>query len=78
MAQSSYWVFLVHVPLACFAAWCLVGYDVPALLKSALVFVFTTVLSFLTYHYGVQCSWVSVFLNGKRFDMDWPWRNKAQ
>ena len=31
-------------------------------------------LCFVSYHYGVQRTWVSVFLNGKRFDLDWPWR----
>ncbi len=76
VSQSSYWVFMVHLPLACFAAWVLVVRDLDALIKFFLVFSFTTILSFLSYHYLVQRSWISVFLNGKRFAQDWPWRGQ--
>lgn len=74
VSQSSYWVFMVHLPIACFAAWILAQTNIHALIKFTFVLLVTTVLSFLSYHYLVQRSWVSVFLNGKRFDMDWPWR----
>lgn len=37
---------------------------------------FTTVAGFVTYHYWVQRTWVSAFLNGRRFDLDWPWRSR--
>lgn len=76
VSQSSYWVFLVHVPLACFAAWWLVAFDLHAVLKFVLVLAFTATLSILSYHNLIQRSWVSVFLNGKRFDLDWPWRDR--
>ncbi len=75
VSQSSYWVFLVHLPLSCFAAWLLALADIHALFKFAFVLGFTTFFSFLSYHYVVQRSWISVFLNGKRFDLDWPWRS---
>lgn len=73
-SQSSYWVFLVHMPLVCLAAWWLVPYDLPALLKFSLVVGFTATLCFASYHFLVQRSWVSVFLNGRRFDLSLPWR----
>ena len=75
ISQSSYWVFLVHMPLVAIAAWWLVRYDISALFKFVGVVAFTTVFSFLSYHYWVQKTWVSAFLNGKRFDMQWPWRD---
>jgi hypothetical protein len=31
----------------------------------------------VTYHYLVQDTWMGVFLNGKRFKLDWPWRGTA-
>ena len=74
ISQSSYWVFLVHMPAACFAAWLLAGHDLPGFAKFTSVVAFTTVVSFVTYHHLVQRTWVSRFLNGKRFDLDWPWR----
>ncbi len=73
-SQSSYWVFLVHMPAVCLAAWWLVPYELPALVKFALVALATTLFCFTTYHYWVQNTWVSDFLNGRRFDLDWPWR----
>jgi peptidoglycan/LPS O-acetylase OafA/YrhL len=73
ISQSSYWVYLVHLPLACLGAWWLVGVELPALLKFVLVAAFTTVLSFLSYHYLARRTWLSVLLNGRRFSLRWPW-----
>lgn len=74
VSQSSYWVFLVHMPLVCLAGWWLVQYDLPAVLKFLLVCGFTAAAAFMSFHYWVQRTWVSVFLHGRRFDLDWPWR----
>lgn len=74
VSRSAYWVFLVHMPIATAIAWWLVRYDLPLLLKFSIVVDVTALVCFLSYHYLVQRSWISVLLNGKRFDMDWPWR----
>ena len=73
-SQSSYWVFLVHMPLVFLAGFLLLPYDLPAVLKFALVVAFVSFVCFASYHSLVQRSWVSVFLNGKRFDLPWRWR----
>lgn len=73
-SQSAYWVYLVHMPFVCLAGWMLVPYDLPGLVKALVVIAFTTVMCFASYHCLVQRTWVSRFLNGKRFDLDWPWR----
>jgi glucan biosynthesis protein C len=73
-SQSSYWVFLIHMPLVGLAGWWLSGYDLPAVVKFTLVFAFVATACLLSYHYLVQRSWVSVFLNGKRFDLPAPWK----
>ena len=78
ISQSSYWVFLVHLPIICLAGWWMVQYDLPAGIKFLFVTTFTTVICFVTYHYWVQRTWVSVFLNGRRFDMNWPWQAPRQ
>ena len=78
ISQSSYWVFLVHLPVVYVAGWWMVQYDLPAIVKFSCVAGFTTVVCFVTYHYWVQKTWVSVFLNGRRFDLDWPWRAVQQ
>ena len=75
VSQSSYWVFLVHMPLVSFAGWWLLQFDLPSPLKFLLVCGFTAVVGFLTFHYWVQKTWLSDFLHGRRFDLDWPWRH---
>ena len=72
-SQSSYWVFLLHMPVVSFAGWWLVQFDLPAIVKFLAVVSFTSLVCLLTYHYGVQKTWVSVFLNGQRFNLKWPW-----
>jgi len=77
VSQSSYWVFLVHMPLLGFICWAMAPQDWPAPIKFAIAVSFTTVCAFASYHYLVQRSWISAFLNGRRFNMDWPWRSQA-
>jgi len=74
VSQSAYWVFLVHLPLVFLAGWWLLPFDLPAALKFVLVCGFTSVVAFATFHYWVQKTWISDFLYGRRFDLDWPWR----
>ena len=73
-SQSSYWVYLLHLPVVSVVGWMLVPVDVPALVKFAVVAGVTTAVCFATYHYWVQDSWLGAFLHGKRFQLDWPWR----
>jgi len=78
VSQSAYWVYLIHLVFTALVGWLLVPYDLPAIVKFAIVFGVTTVGCFTTYHYLVQRTWVSSFLHGKRFDLDWPWRVKPR
>ncbi len=73
VSQSSYWVYLVHLPLVFLAGWWLLQFDLPAVLKFLLVCGFTAAAAFLTFHYWVQKTWISNFLHGRRFDLKWPW-----
>jgi peptidoglycan/LPS O-acetylase OafA/YrhL len=73
VSQSSYWVYLVHMPLVLFAGWWLVQYDLPAVLKFLLVCAFTLVATLMSFHYWVQKTWLSDFLHGRRFELKWPW-----
>ena len=72
-SQSSYWVYLMHMIPVALASWWLMQFDFPAVLKYLIVVGFATVFCFGTYHYFVQKTWISVFLNGRRFDLNWPW-----
>jgi hypothetical protein len=54
VSQSSYWVFLVHLPIVIFACWWLTRFDLAAELKFVAAVGFTTLLCFASYHYLVQ------------------------
>ncbi len=73
-SQSSYWVFLLHMPVVALAGWWLVQFDLPTTVKFLCVVGFTAMVCFVTYHYGVQKTWISVFLSGQRFNLKWPWQ----
>lgn len=73
-SNSAYWVYLLHLPVICFLGWALVTVDVHAIVKFTIVTVVTTIVCVGTYHHWVQGSWLGAFLNGKRFNADWPWR----
>jgi len=77
-SQSSYWVFLVHMPLVGLGGWWLARYDLPALAKLPLLMAFVAAGCFLSYHYVVQGSWLSVFLNGRRFRLPLPWKKNSE
>lgn len=74
VSQSSYWVFLVHLPLVFLAGWWMVQFDIYAEIKFLAVCSFTATAGLLSFHYWVQKTWLSDFLHGRRFDLDWPWR----
>lgn len=74
LSNAAYWVFLAHMPVVALLAWWLLPFDLPATVKFSLIVVGTSVVCVLSYHYLVQRSWIGVFLNGRRFDSDWPWR----
>jgi glucan biosynthesis protein C len=76
VSNSSYWVYLLHMPVIVFAAWALLPYELPAIVKFLVATSFTTLVCLLTYHYLVQNSWLSVLLNGMKFNQPWPWKAK--
>ncbi len=78
VSQSSYWVFLIHMPLLLLAGWWLVQFDLPAMVKFLLVCSFAAAGGFLSFHYVVQKSWLSDLLHGRRFDLPWPWQARAR
>jgi peptidoglycan/LPS O-acetylase OafA/YrhL len=77
LSNASYWVYLIHLPIIAFAAWLVLPYDVHAFIKFPFVVAFTTVMCFLSFHYLVQKTWVSLLLNGMKFDAKWPWAERV-
>jgi hypothetical protein len=66
LADSSYWVYIVHLPLTIAFGLVLYGLPLPAFAKIALNIAATTAVCLASYHLLVRFTWVSVLLNGKR------------
>ena len=77
ISNSSYWVYLIHMPIVTTIAWLLLPFDLPALIKFPIVVLVTTLICFSSYHYWILDSWVSQLLNGVRFNHAWPWQENA-
>lgn len=66
LADSSYWVYLVHLPLTVAMGALLFGLPWPAELKMAANIAATTALCLASYQLLARRTWVGVLLNGKR------------
>jgi len=73
ISNSSYWVYLLHMPVVCAIAWLLLPLLLPAIVKFVVIVVGTTVVCFVSYHYLVQNTWLGSTLSGKKFNASWPW-----
>ena len=66
LMQASYWMYLVHIPLACFLPGLFGGIQAPPGVVFVIVLLLTTALSLLSYRYGVQNTFIGVFLQGRK------------
>jgi glucan biosynthesis protein C len=66
LADSAYWVYLLHFPFTILFGALLFEQPLPALVKMALNIAATTFVCLASYQLFVRHTWVSVLLNGKR------------
>ena len=67
LSDSSYWVYIAHLPVVmALQAW-LMFYDIRWAIKFVIVAVATCVVLLVMYRYWVRSSWVGLLLNGKRY-----------
>ena len=66
LADSAYWVYLVHLPMTVGFAALLYGVPIPAPAKIFLNVMATTALCLASYHWCVRFTAVGLFLNGRR------------
>ncbi len=77
MADASYWMYLVHLPLAIWLPVLLGGQPLPVGLKFGLSLAGVTALTLSTYHYLVRSTFVGHWLNGRRHPRTLPWRSAS-
>ena len=66
LSDSSYWMYLAHLPLVIAAQAVIRSWPGPALIKLTLLSVVLTGFLLLTYQTLVRYTWIGLFLNGKR------------
>lgn len=66
LADASYWMYLMHLPLLVAIEIPLADLGWPILLKLAINWALTTALLLVSYHWLVRRTWVGAWLNGRR------------
>ncbi|MCB0523743.1 MAG: acyltransferase family protein [Lewinellaceae bacterium] len=67
VADSSYWVYLIHLPLVLVLPSAIVHWPISATLKFLTVLAITSLICFVSYHYLVRDTFIGKFLNGRRY-----------
>lgn len=70
LSDSSYWLYLVHLPLVIFAQWLVREWQLPAAVKFGLLVVSVFVLLLVSYQLAVRHTIIGRVLNGDRRRID--------
>lgn len=66
LADSSYWVYIVHLPLLVALEALVARWALPAEVKLVLVFAVAMAIMLFAYHWLIRASWLGAWLNGRR------------
>ncbi|MCP5111817.1 MAG: acyltransferase family protein [bacterium] len=66
VSDSSYWLYLVHLPLIIAGQALLRDVNLPAMVKLTLLIIGATAILLLSYRYLVRYTWIGRLLNGPR------------
>lgn len=66
VADASYWMYVMHLPLVMALQAVLIAVDLHWSIKFALINGLTFLVLLVTYHLGVRSTWVGLALNGRR------------
>jgi glucan biosynthesis protein C len=69
ISDSSYWVYLLHLPLTMIIPAFIADWTLHPILKVLIVVTSTTAICFLSYHYLVRWTFIGKFLNGKKYSI---------
>jgi peptidoglycan/LPS O-acetylase OafA/YrhL len=66
ISDSSYWLYLAHLPLVIVAQALVRDWPLPGVVKFLLICVVVTGVLLLTYQFMVRYTWIGALLNGRR------------
>jgi len=73
LADSSYWVYLIHLPVVVALQGLIAPWMMPAILKFSLLLFVSGILLFGSYHYLVRSTFIGKALNGRAYPFrPWP------
>lgn len=67
ISDSSYWVYLIHLPITAIIPAFIWKLPLPAAAKFLIVLLLTAIICFVSYHYLVRSTFIGKFLNGRRY-----------
>lgn len=79
VADSSYWIYLLHIPLVPFLQVWMMDWPWPGMLKFLVLNVLAFIPLFLSYHFLVRSTFIGALLNGRRHPfVAWPFRQRTE
>jgi membrane-bound acyltransferase YfiQ involved in biofilm formation len=72
LSDSSYWIFILHMPVVVGLQVALMPVPLPALAKIPLVLAIAVVLLVISYDVAVRPTWIGALLNGRRYPRGLP------
>ena len=66
ISDSSYWVYLIHLPLVAFITFFMFKITIFAELKFLIAIILTSAICLITYKYFVRSTIIGILLNGKK------------
>ena len=67
MSDSSYWLFIMHMPVVVGLQVVLMPVQLPALAKIPIVLALAVVILLISYDFMVRPTWIGALLNGRRY-----------
>ncbi|MDA9668971.1 acyltransferase family protein [bacterium] len=67
LSDASYWVYLVHMPFTAIIPGFISDWSAHATFKFLFVFLVTSLICFLSYHFLVRGTFIGEFLNGRKY-----------
>jgi glucans biosynthesis protein C len=69
VSDSSYWLYLIHVPVLIWVQVLIAPLTLPALLKGLLALAIALPPMLISYHFAVRPTWLGALLNGRRYPL---------
>jgi glucan biosynthesis protein C len=69
LADSSYWLYLIHVPVLIWVQLLIAPLALPALFKGLLALAIALPPMLVSYHFAVRPTWLGALLNGRRYPL---------